>query len=550
MPRLVSEKTAAEQLGLELSVFRHWVRIERLHPSNRIQNSLDLQENEMTEFTPTQEQQAIVEAAAHSPASLMVKAFAGCAKTSTLKLLAPGLPTRSVICLAFNKKIALDLTATMPEGFTCATLNSVGHKAFASAVGRRLIVDSQKVSKLVTEWSKKLGRVSDVEWAAVRNLVVKAKSAGLVPSRFPEARRSLIPDTTEGWEEIGDSIGVTATQDLIQAARDILSKSIDLARSGTIDYDDQIYMSALFFGLYPKFHTVIGDEVQDWSLLNHLQVKKMTGERLIVVGDPLQSIYAFRGADSASMEKIRRLRPEWIDLPLTTTFRCPRVIVQRQQRHAPGFNAAESAPEGQVLNWQGSEGGWSLGDGQLPDAILCRNNAPLIGLAFKLLRKRVGINVLGRDFGKSIVGLLKKLCGEEGSRPSIECLEVVTQAMEKEIRLARAAGKDEKISQISDRHESLIAVLEETDSLGSARRWLEELFDRPGQITLSSIHKAKGLEWNTVLHLDPWRLPSKYARLAANDGNDVPLEQELNLQYVCETRAKQTLILANLEDFK
>ena len=52
-----------------------------------------------------------------------------------------------------------------------------------------------------------------------------------------------------------------------------------------------------------------------------------------------------------------------------------------------------------------------------------------------------------------------------------------------------------------------------------------------------------------MLHLDPWRIPSKWARLAADDNNSVPLEQEYNLQYVIETRAKNTLILANLEQF-
>jgi hypothetical protein len=255
------------------------------------------------------------------------------------------------------------------------------------------------------------------------------------------------------------------------------------------------------------------------------------------------------------MEKIRYLMPDWIDLPLTTTFRCPRAIVERQQHHAPGFNAAPEAPDGLILDWRNQpEGqGWTLdpGNGPMPDVILCRNNAPLIALAFKLLRKRIGIKVLGRDFGKSITALLVKLCGKEDVRPAEECIAIVTEAMEKEIRLARAGGKDEKIPGISDRYESLLAVLEETDSLGAARRWLEELFDQEGrQIVLSSIHKAKGLEWQTVLHLDSWRLPSKYARLAENDGNEIPMEQEMNLLYVGETRAKQTLILANLEDFK
>jgi hypothetical protein len=46
------------------------------------------------------------------------------------------------------------------------------------------------------------------------------------------------------------------------------------------------------------------------------------------------------------------------------------------------------------------------------------------------------------------------------------------------------------------------------------------------------------------VHLDPWRIPSRYAKTPAE------IEQEHNLQYVLETRTKHTLILANVKDFK
>ena len=42
-------------------------------------------------------------------------------------------------------------------------------------------------------------------------------------------------------------------------------------------------------------------------------------------------------------------------------------------------------------------------------AVLCRNNAPLLSMAFKLLRRGIGVKMLGRDIGKGLVPLAKKL---------------------------------------------------------------------------------------------------------------------------------------------
>jgi len=44
-------------------------------------------------------------------------------------------------------------------------------------------------------------------------------------------------------------------------------------------------------------------------------------------------------------------------------------------------------------------------------------------------------------------------------------------------------------------------------------------------VTLASMHAAKGLEWDRVYHLDPWLIGQS--------------EQEQNLRYVIQTRAKK-----------
>jgi superfamily I DNA/RNA helicase len=82
------------------------------------------------------------------------------------------------------------------------------------------------------------------------------------------------------------------------------------------------------------------------------------------------------------------------------------------------------------------------------------------------------------------------------------------------------------------------------DTLGATIAYADDLFKRQGPIQLLSGHKAKGLEWGTVYHLDPWRIPSTYAESAEE------VEQELNVRYVIETRAKERLYLVDRKGFR
>jgi superfamily I DNA/RNA helicase len=510
-----------------------------------------------TLFPPTPEQQAIIEAARDSTSNLMIYALAGTGKTTALKLAVPHIPSKSILALAFNKKNAQDLerafcepgedgTAPLAPWVVARSFNALGHRALASATGRRLILDDKKIARLTTAYTKKLGGVSDDEWGNLSNLVKRAKMLGLVPQKYPQSRRSLLSDDSWGWESAANAINLDLTEALMVGARQILSEAIDLALAGTIDYDDQIYMSTLFHGMYGKFHTVICDESQDISHLNRIQLMKSCGSRLIIAGDQKQGIYAFRGADGESMARIRDLKPDWIDLPLTVTWRCPKVVVARQLGHAPQYTAAPEAPDGALFDLR-SEKQWTIGSGGiLPNAILCRNNAPLISLAFSLIRKRIGIKILGRDFGKSLTTLVKKIAGTTTGID--EFIPKFTLWRDREMRLANAADKPEKGSRIEDQYESIMAVIESSGDITTIHHiisCLEQLFEAAnGQIILSTGHKAKGLEWHSVLHLDPWRIPSKWAQ-----SNPIALEQEQNLAYVIETRAKHTLILANLEQF-
>lgn len=509
-------------------------------------------------MTPTEEQREILKAIRESNKSLLINAFAGCGKTTTLEMLAKELPRKSSLAIAFNVKIKKELERRFPEYFTVMTFNGLGHRAWARTVRGNLTLDDKKLGKLVTQELKK-SNMEDIEdaWQLVRELVSKAQSRGLTPS---ETRPGWIEDTEDNWKEIAEDNWLQVDDSIVEVARRVLRASVMKAHEGIISFDDQLYMPLFFGGQWPRFDIVLVDEAQDLSPLNHEQVRRVAGfgGRLIVCGDRLQAIYGFRGADTSSIEKLKALRTEWIELPLATTFRCPKEIVKRQQNHAAGFKAFDTAPEGEfnelgsiAEQWKSNpptekDFNWSLDD--LPNgdiAILCRNNAPLLSIAFKILKKGFGVQMLGRDLGKGLLSIIHKLSGKSND------LNYFKSQLEEwkttEYSKALINDDEKKAERIEDQYSCIMAVIEsaEIKSIQELKKKLEDLFAREnGRFTLSTGHRAKGLEWNTVVHLDPFRIPSKLARK-----NPKAMEQEMNLRYVIETRTKQTLIEANLEDF-
>src|SRR6478735_2782728 len=102
-------------------------------------------------FTPTSEQALIVETSRTTEDNLIIQALAGAAKTSTLVLIAEALKSVPILCLAFNKKIADEMKERLPGNCTSMTLNSLGHRAWGSAINRRLEIRPNKVGDLLKE---------------------------------------------------------------------------------------------------------------------------------------------------------------------------------------------------------------------------------------------------------------------------------------------------------------------------------------------------------------------------------------------------------------
>lgn len=93
-----------------------------------------------------------------------------------------------------------------------------------------------------------------------------------------------------------------------------------------------------------------------------------------------------------------------------------------------------------------------------------------------------------------------------------------------------------KSTTASDIADCMVVFASFGQTLGQAITYAEHLFKMQGTIQLSTGHKAKGLEWDTVYHLDPWLLSEH--------------EQDLNLRYVITTRAKERLFEVNSLDIQ
>ena len=318
-----------------------------------------------------------------------------------------------------------------------------------------------------------------------------------------------------------------------------------------------LYMPMIMQMPFPKFKWVIVDEAQDINAVQKEIVKRIIARdgHVIAVGDEKQAIYGFRGADAEAMNNIKRdLNAD--DLPLSICYRCAKAIVREAQSLCPTIEAAPDAPEGVISH--GLPPGVKLAEYFTPDvSVLCPYNAPLVKFAFRLIREKIAVRVLGKkEIGAPIAKTLQKL----GATTVGEAVERLGEYYtEKRAKINQ--NDEDKLQALQDRYDTLMVFLDDApsnDTVDSVVARIEALFaDRPDDeddeetpwiLTLSTIHKAKGLEWDKVVLLDTDGLYS-----TTRKGKPIPeweIEQKMNLLYVGMTRPHLELVYLSSEQLE
>ena len=468
-------------------------------------------------MTPTTEQNLILESARETDRNLIVEARAGAAKTTTLLMLASALPSTMIRCVAFNKKIATELQERLPGNAQAATFNSLGHRALGRFLGRKLRLDTSKTYKLLQEEIGAL-RQTDQKTAyksmsTILNAVRESKSMGFAPSL--SYANSLV---TEEEFLLSTSEKLTPLEESLTLRVCTLGMKSMLA--GTIDFDDQILGSATLPATFDPFPLTMVDEAQDLSPVNHQMLRKMCKRgRLIAVGDPCQAIYGFRGASETSMDELRS-EFKMQTFYLTGTFRCAPEIVEEATWRAPDMTSLANHP-GSVTHLNE----WT--PTLIPDdaAIICRNNAPLLRVAFALIRSGRYPEIVGNDVLKGLSKVIEKLGPRD--RPVSQVEDKLQAWYDSRLKKTRAKRT------LEDQLHCLKIILNQGSTIGEALTYLEHITKSRGHIKLTTAHKSKGLEFDNVYLLDK--------HLMRDEG------QDLNLLYVAQTRAKVNLTYIDTE---
>lgn len=451
-------------------------------------------------------------------------------KTFTLcKLAEMTPPIKSSIFLAFNKSIAEELGQRLPRTVKAQTLHSCALSSLCKAFSLNFSLSDSKNFNLAKEKMKFKG----VHPKRIPGIIMK------VCRLYDLMRFNLVPDDIEAIIALGERYGEDADEELAKRAIELrmLNKKIAdnyFLKGGSgklpMDFTDMLYYATQYVHKedFKQYNVVMLDECQDISPLQFEVVKmcKTPRGRLIAVGDEKQSIYSFMGSNLDSLQAIKNA-PNTVTLPLSMTYRCARDIVDEACKVFPdGIVAAPGAEKGFV-----GEGAFT--DAEEGDFILCRNNAPLVEAFITLLRKGKKCTILGKEFGDELVSLIDSVDDVWG-------LEQVLTNMQ--TKLANKGIKNpmkcEAYDKLDEKVNVLLSLYEYFGDLETVRSRIYDIFVENANrgITLSTIHKSKGLESNNIFFLKPELLPSKYAI------TDLALYAEKCLQFVAVTRARKSLI--------
>ena len=474
---------------------------------------------------PSPNQTAIFNWVETGTGNAIIEAVAGSGKSYTLeqcvKLFSRG---ASYIILAFNRDIAHELAS---RKLNARTFHSMCMRPALNARGQR-DVEPNKLRILIED---NLGD-KDVEMygAFIRKLVAMGKNMGF---------GCLTRATPEAWADLVEHHDMELDNERasMERALELADKLLKASNeSDLVDWDDVLYIPVLDGLSLPKFDWVLGDEQQDTNAIQRALLRKILkpSGRFIGVGDSSQAIYGFRGADSDSLDLLAQ-EFNCTRLPLSVTYRCPKLVVERAQEFVPHIQAAPDASDG-VVESMGQR--WDHKGFQAQELVVCRTTAPLVALAYRMMKDRKPVMIRGKEVGEGLINLIKKL-NAKGVDALVTKLAAYTA---REAEKATAKGQDDKATNLQDKADAIMCIVEslpETNrTVPALVEALEEMFRVKANCTeLSTIHKSKGLEAHTVY----WMIPAK----CRQPRQEWQQRQEANLCYVAITRAKARLYIIN-----
>jgi len=481
-------------------------------------------------FSPYQE--AIFDFIKTGKGNAVVNAVAGAGKTFTITNALSMIPKdKSVLFIAFNKHIKEELVAKVKKlGITnvdVKTVHSYGAGALWFNFKSKMDVDKswKVIDMLFPTWK--------IDKDVQKGYVGRVK-------RLVELAKLTLAETPEELYNIALRHDIELLNGEVTHA--IQVKELTDKNTRSHDFNDMLYFPVKHNLKCRQYDWVFVDECQDLSTCAQELMKKAIKKngRFVAVGDPHQCIYGFAGADVNSFNKLTGL-PNTVTLPLSMTYRCAKAITEKAQTLVPHIECLPDAEDG-LVRYDGK-----LEEIQEGDLILSRVNRPLVTLCLQMLGEGKKAFVKGRDIGVNLANMLKKT-GQQDFAKAMERIEMLRQRMiEKQIKHGSTREEAEDSVVVQTYNEKLGALDALGEGLISTQSVVDRIYeifadDKEG-IILSTVHKAKGLEADKVMIVEPSKMPAPWVK------QKWEMDQELNIQYVAYTRAKRELVIIQESEF-
>ncbi|XP_045106947.1 F-box DNA helicase 1-like isoform X2 [Portunus trituberculatus] len=462
----------------------------------------------------THEQLRIINHPLQSDHIVKIVAFAGTGKTTTLLELCKKRPDLNFLLVVFNKSVQEYCSLSFPKNTTVKTAHSMAY----GFVGRKL----RRVA-LVKKALQRFFNSSD-ERLTLQHTPTVDKHGEQIEDDF--RLQVILADAEAVWAEMTKC----SRHQQISMTQDGQLKVWQLSRPRLLQYD-----------------VVMIDEGQDMSP-SMLDIFLCQACAKVIVGDPHQQIYSFRGAVNA-LESVESTHTFY----LTQSFRfgpevsyvaqCVLDLNNATQRQTlVGGNKRDTL----VASMNTSEA--LRPSSSRRTAFLGRSNLEVYQQALKMCQQDAFASMtmafVGglQKYGLDTVMDIYKLSQVEVSRGTAGSLHIKNKLVAK----FQSVRTLKNYADTLDDHELYNKILMYEYSRSSTPHHIQLLEKRcsslhnVADITFSTIHKAKGLEWDHVVLLGGPLLTDFLSTI--NDRRQcATLRDEINLLYVSVTRAKRFL---------
>lgn len=470
--------------------------------------------SEESSFPAFSDQQLVARDACRRHDRVKIVSLAGGGKTTLLRAIATDHPCRTLY-LAFNKEIARYASSVFPRHVEART----SHALALAALGSRW-VDNEKEFRSVTlrEVALLLGIPLDRRGRLLAWHVREAFDRYCASNDEDVSLKHLAPSARGGDSSIAKASGFGDGEIIIRGAQELWDLSTSRRTKVAMSHDAYLKLWSMND---PRIDAdlILFDEFQDTSPVMMKILENNSESKQIVVGDPWQSIYQWRGAINAM---------DLVDFPtytMTKTFR---------------FGPAIADVANAILKARGSKDfveGCGPSDSEVGSiasqdrhAVICRTNAGLCVAAARL-PSTTSVSVIG-GADRMIELLRSTLALYDGEIEKVRYPSLKQFGSFRDLADFAERTQDSEctmvVSLISRYKAEMPSMLE---ALSRSSVPADE-----ATVTLTTAHAAKGREFDNV------RLANDFKMLLRPDGSaPTNVAQELNLLYVAATRAKHKL---------